>query len=329
MDRVSKKREIVIQKEIVRDWSDLHTDILSRIADNFGIIDLISFRGVCKHWKYASSTATAEVESSKGQCPWFLLYSDETHCRLVNRSQSYTIDIPELEGATCLSSKFGWLLFLKQKSIFFFCPLSRTRIDLPEFPLSDFADSGVPTAAFTAPPSSKNCTVAVFSRTSDTDVKIDLIRRGAKNWTTRNFVDTDREKIDTVTSAAYRDEVFYFFDGSGKKVMKFQPDDEEETSKIHRIVSRHREETKDIPVMPFLLVQSRKYFDFYNIKEKLELEDEVCVSACGTALESWVHADEVVLGGDIEVADCSSGDRRLKGVWFQPRFFHSSPELSW
>ncbi|KAI5335640.1 hypothetical protein L3X38_025773 [Prunus dulcis] len=93
----------------------LPPELLSKIADGLSLIDLLSFRSVCKAWNSASATASAQNESSYE--PWFLLYEEQSdQCQLLicESGKKYTIsNIPELKGATCLASNQGWLLLFK------------------------------------------------------------------------------------------------------------------------------------------------------------------------------------------------------------------------
>ena len=111
----------IISNTTEKRWCDLPYQLLSLIADGLGLIDLLSLRAVCKDWRSASSEASAKVES---MCPhpWLLMYGEGSHCSLLTHEHKlYTLNIPELVGATCL---WGWLLPFKQGSMFFFCPFS-------------------------------------------------------------------------------------------------------------------------------------------------------------------------------------------------------------
>ncbi|KAK8614591.1 hypothetical protein V6N13_068391 [Hibiscus sabdariffa] len=145
-----------------RDWTDL--PLLPSIASRLGLIELLRFRAVCRDWYAASSVASAEIESSPDHEPWFLFYDDDNSpCTLVTEyfSEKYTIDVPELKGTKCLASCEGWLLLFCDGSMFFFCPLSRARIDIPgTFPHTDISNH---VAILSAPPTSKDCIVGVIS----------------------------------------------------------------------------------------------------------------------------------------------------------------------
>ncbi|KAJ7972878.1 F-box protein family [Quillaja saponaria] len=162
-----------------RSWSDLPPELLSKIADSLGLIELVSFRGVCKDWNSASSIASAQVESLSDE-PWFLMYGENSECVLLsNLGTKYIMDIPEMDGATCLASYQGWLLVFNKGSMFFFCPFSRAKIDLPMFPYKELSDHF---AAFSSPPTSKDCIVTVTSRCSELELELNLLRCGENEW---------------------------------------------------------------------------------------------------------------------------------------------------
>lgn len=191
-----------------RQWSDLPSELVSDIADRLGIIELLSFRTICKAWNSASSTASAKIESTRDFEPWFLLYGmngDDDHkdpdyqCQLLvaKSGQKYTLDLPELDGTTCFASNQGWLLLFQQGgSMFFFHPFSCMKIDLPKFPVSELSDH---VAAFSSPPTSQDCTVCVVSRRSGDELQLNLLHRGASKWIQHKY---DRP-IDTIKCAAY------------------------------------------------------------------------------------------------------------------------------
>ncbi|CAI9108002.1 OLC1v1007507C1 [Oldenlandia corymbosa var. corymbosa] len=154
--------------------ADIH-EPTKTIANRLGIIQLIAFRGVCKSWRAASFPASAHLESAAKTAPCFIVYNDQDKkCSLYYEEdkdankvgrKKYELSIPEFENATCLASNHGWLLLNRHPcsgsgagSLFFLCPFSRARIDLPEIPESDI--SGY-VGAFSGPPTSPECIVTV------------------------------------------------------------------------------------------------------------------------------------------------------------------------
>ncbi|KAK9281501.1 hypothetical protein L1049_004404 [Liquidambar formosana] len=196
---MDKSHKINGKVATIRDWSDIPSDILSSIGDRLGLIELLSFRSACKDWRSSSSSASACIESFPNHKPWFLLYGENSQCLLYNQSnERYTMDIPELQGgATCIASKHGWLLLFQEGMIFFFCPFSRAKIGLPQFPCSELSDH---VAAFSSPPTSEDCIVSVIHRIDDHKLEVNVIHRGDNTWTnhTMNF---SQQVVDTITCA--------------------------------------------------------------------------------------------------------------------------------
>ncbi|XVE77697.1 hypothetical protein DITRI_Ditri13aG0083900 [Diplodiscus trichospermus] len=299
-----------------RDWSDLPSELLQLIAVRLGLIELLSFRGVCKDWNSATSTASAEIEALPNQEPWFLLYrEDNSQCMLVTDSnRKYTITIPELNGATCLASNQGWLLLFREGSMFFFCPFSRAKIELPwEFPNTVISDDIV--AVFSSPPTSQDCLVCVVMNGIETE-KFELyaIHRGAAAWT-KHQLDHSLDKIEYV---AYHDGVFYFFDDTCWMVY-FSIEDR----RLGRCMIRYAESEKE-KCLPLRFCSDTEKNE---MKKRLGLEEGIALSTCGTVV-SCDKADKMIPYEDTENAT-EPGCNPLKGVWFQPRFHQIDQKQSW
>lgn len=147
-----------------RSQRDLPSELLKEIADNFGIIDLLGFRGVCTNWHSASFSATAAIELAPDTHPYFLLYNDEDEESILfnpTNDRTYTLNIPALKDDTCLGSSHGWLLLSQKGLIFFFCAFSHARIDLSPFQESEISKGS---AAFTSPLLSNDCVTALIYR---------------------------------------------------------------------------------------------------------------------------------------------------------------------
>ena len=300
-----------------RKWSDLPSDLLSPIADRLGLIELLCFRGVCKDWKSASTTASAEIESLPDHEPWFLVYGSNSECILLSNSgKKYTINIPELNGATCLASNKGWLLMFQEGSMFFFCPFSHAKIDLPRFPHSQVTDH---VAAFSSPPTFQDCLVAVINRSSETTLELNMLCRGAKVWTNHKG-HLPRDAIKTIKGATYHGEEFYFFDNS-ENLVTFSID---KSWNFFVIIPRPKDKIPGINDLP--IGRRMKHFIHMNMKNELGLPENVSISTCGTLVHDRI--DKLVLNERIEAAE-DSISYQLKGVWIQPRFFQVSPNQSW
>ena len=300
-----------------RKWSDLPSELLSPIADGLGLIELLRFRGVCKDWKSASATASAEIESLPDHEPWFLVYGENSECLLISNSgKKYSINIPELNGTTCLASNQGWLLMFHEGSMFFFCPFSHAKIDLPKFPHSKVTDH---VAAFSSPPTSQDCVVAVINK-DETNLELNMLYRGAKAWISQKCTRTRGTLLKIFKGATYLDGTFYFFD-SLDMLVTFSVEDQKWNFFV--ILPPSNEKSPDIQELKF--DRSMSHFIKRNMKEQLGLPDNVSISTCGTLVHDDYY-NKVVLNENIEAAE-SKGHK--KGVWMQPRFFQVSPNQTW
>lgn len=300
-----------------RDWTDL--PLLPSIADRLGLIDLLRFRAVCKDWNSASFAATAEIEAIPDQDPWCLIYGgNSSECSLITKSDGkHTIYIPEMNGATCLASSQGWLLLFREGSMFFFCPLSRAKIDLPgPFPHTAINDH---VAVFSAPPTSKDCVVAVVSRTKTETLELHMIDRGATAWIQHKLASIVPIKIQY---AAYHNGVFYFFDNKSDWMVHMSIEKRE--LHLGKIRYTRSEKEKTIPLRFSSKSEKEK------MKKRLGLEDGVQVSICGTIVSCETAADKMVPYENTRVGDDEAEERRIfKAAWFQPRFHRVSQNQSW
>jgi hypothetical protein len=308
--------------------SDLPSELLAVIAESLGIIELLSFRSVCKDWNSASTTASAQIEST--QEPWFLVYGESTTCECLlvsNSGEKHSINIPELMGSstTCLASTNGWLLlFQNGGSIFFFCPFSRAKIHLPKLPFSEITDH---VAAFSSPPTSENCVVAVMSRSSESEVEVNMLQRGADAWTSHKTVHP-QELLGAPKAAAFHGGAFQLFDNLDR-VAVFSV--ENQSWEFFRIVFASKEKSSLADAEDVLCVSRNRLKKFLRLgmDERLGLSKDVSISTCTTQISSD-KIDEVVFCETFDAAQTHDSEtRHLKGVWIQPRFFQVSPNQSW
>ncbi|KAE9460557.1 hypothetical protein C3L33_07559, partial [Rhododendron williamsianum] len=299
-----------------RSWSDLPHELLSPVADGLGIIDLLGFRGTCKDWRSASSTASAEIESSLHRKPWFLLYAEgNPQCQLYNvsaKTQYDSINIPELEESACLASNHGWLLLFNKGSIFFFCPFSRAKIELPDFPHSEISDH---VAVFSAPPTSKKCTLCVINRNDEHDMELNILKRGDQKWDKVYYPAEDGIRMDKVMGVGFRGKCFYFFD-KDKKVLTYEKKEWE----IYRIVVDSK---APAAILPFHCHRSCLMGNG-NLKTWLNLGEDVSISTCGT-----YYGDDIVHNEKIAASKKEGETRKLKGIWIHPRFLQAPSNQCW
>lgn len=261
----------------------------------------------CKNWQSSYSSSCE---------PWFLLYGEGSQCSLlINNDQhkKFSMEIPELDGATCLASKDGWLLLFNQGSVFFLNPFSRAKIDLPKIPFSELSDDSEYIAAFSCAPTSKeNCTVAVIKRWEYIGIQLYLhnCQGGGDNWAEHEHICTLAD-LSTIRVAVYEEGVFHIFDGFYGSVT-FDARTEKwrtriEFSSMKKLDSGGRN-----------CKISRKWFWTSNLREKLGLEGDFSVSICGTLIpHSDDEVDLLIQNENLEGSQGSKG-RHVKGVWIQP-----------
>ncbi|PIA44588.1 hypothetical protein AQUCO_01700291v1 [Aquilegia coerulea] len=297
------------------DWTELPGELLGKIGEDLPLIELLGFRSVCKDWRSASSTASAECEYITNQNPWFLLY-DNAHCRLYQPSSKkvYTIHIPELDGATCIASKEGWLLLFRGSSMFFFCPFSHAKIDLPEFPHSDLSDH---IAVFSSPPTSPDCVVCVINHES-TAMELHMLQRGAE-WDRY----TEDYNMNTITGAVFSDGVFYFLD-SKNLVLSFTIENKERVR--YHIMNTSPPDRKPIHKLPFRSLRM-KCNSSSDMKQKLGLEKSDSLLTCGT-VEPGDNYNVCIHNEELKAED-KEKTCHYKGVWIHPRFFQLSQNQNW
>nr|GMD71009.1 F-box protein At4g00893-like [Ipomoea batatas] len=308
-------------KEFERGWSDLPPELLSKIASCLEFFDLLRFRFVCKDWRSASSTASASVESTPGRQPCFLLHGDSAeNCILYSQveKRKYTINIPELREATCLASNQGWLLLFQQGVIFFFCPFSGSRIDLPVFPQAEFSGH---VGAFSSPPTSPDCTVAVICRKSEHRLEINVLDRKSSVWTKHEYSHF-RGGFRTIKCATCHNGVFYFVDDT-QKALTFSAGPR--SWKMYRIVDSSEETEAD----PLPFAHMDRYFSTSELKKNMELGDHVSIVTCAASLPGSRY--EIVINNESIDGDAMEGaeTQQLKGIWIQPRFFQIPPQYTW
>ncbi|KAI3806039.1 hypothetical protein L1987_21929 [Smallanthus sonchifolius] len=308
-----------------RSWTDLPFEILSFIAIRLPIIELLSFRGTCKDFRSASSTATAEIQSSKN--PWLLFHkTNSSKCIIYNEPESkpYNRKIPELETATCLASYQGWLLLFKDKSIFFFSPFPLSKITLPEFPQNLITRGHV--AAFSDQPTSPHCIISIINPIESPFFEMHIISKGQKTWT-RHKIRGHSNLKPILTAATYdnKSRTFYYMVGE-VSVLSFSVEDKKATP--YTIVHGGHKD-KDTEVMPYVYYKDM----FHNKIEgkicEMDIGDDEYVDVCGLTFESEdscrreLYLNEVVNESPTRTQVC-------KAVWIQPRFYESNDQdLHW
>nr|XP_043637372.1 uncharacterized protein LOC122608343 [Erigeron canadensis] len=310
----------------VRPWADLPPELLSSIADRLTIIDLLSFRGTCKDFRSASSTASAEIELSRS--PWLLFHKPNTsECHIYNEheSKTYKRNIPDLEGATCLASYQGWLLVFREETLFFFNPFSLAKIALPDFPHKQI-DGHV--ATFSDVPTSPHCIVSIVNSTDENYVEVNFISRGENAWTKYKERKPESLSHPIVTTTFDKESQTFYYADAGKYLLTFSVKDGKFTK--YRYVQRNMTEgVKPLKLNLPYRVSENVFRDTFEKKRcQLDLEDDEYVAACGLTyklpktMSSQVYSNEAV--------DVSAAKTRVRrAVWIQPRFFEPDPNHQW
>ncbi|MED6183711.1 hypothetical protein PIB30_040263 [Stylosanthes scabra] len=316
------------------EWCNLPGDLLSRIATYLEFIDFIRFRVVCKGWNIPPS----EYNPSQSEL-WFLIYGQGSQCSLLKLgSQSAdldrlytTVNFPELDGATCLASYLGWLLLVRDSEMFFFCPFSRSKIDLPSCPFTELKEH---VAAFSAEPTCQDCVVVVVCN-SEQELELHSLPKGNKEWRKHGHR-CSRSMLNTVSGAGFSENKFQFLDAHDGLVT-FNPDGKSSNNSwmSYRIVNHSS--SKDLESLEYSI--RKNMFEVLNMADRLGLKgsenDNVSISTCGAMIFGirWLpllRGDTIILGESIAAAaDVEPAARHVKGVWIQPRYVQVPPAQTW
>ncbi|KAF7134210.1 hypothetical protein RHSIM_Rhsim08G0205300 [Rhododendron simsii] len=212
--------------ELIRDWTSLPIEILSLILSHLFLGDFKRFRCVCKTWKLVPTLPVPCP--SPTQCPilpsqWLMLSRGFNNMEL-NFSHplyhsTYQMDIPELSDAFLRCSKDGWLLMSRGKrSVFFFNPFTKAKIDLPDLP-HNYNFNAI---SFSCAPTSSECMIFGIYAFFD-HVNFSVISRGEEEWTFRLFKG-ERDFHQAHTNPVFYNELFYCL-GQDDTLGVFNPED--------------------------------------------------------------------------------------------------------
>ncbi|KAF3327973.1 ubiquitin-protein ligase [Carex littledalei] len=121
-------------------WSELPRDLLRSITSFLPIADIHRFSSVCREWNFVSKEIT---HPPAAQLPWLVLTDHEiTKKRMfynMSEKKYYQFDIPELHGARCHGSSFGWLFVVGPRlETHLINPFSGAKHSLPRAPPYNF-----------------------------------------------------------------------------------------------------------------------------------------------------------------------------------------------
>ncbi|XP_026420136.1 F-box/kelch-repeat protein At1g57790-like [Papaver somniferum] len=294
-------------------WSDLPPELLLEIAGKLGLLEHLSFRGVCQPWRLASSEASADLQSEIDTKPWFLLYGNGSHCSLLDSlsDKVYNIHMPELDGATCIASKEGWLLLYRNESLFFYRPYSHAKIELPKFPTQQLFDDH--TATFSSTPISPDCMVFIGTRTSSTHLVLNVLRRGANVWV--QYEETIYGPDPNFTFMTFCSSGEFCSGGELNLVSKTRNVifSVEEKRWMHRVLVPSN--TPGSSPVPWENRDPK-----IELKRKLGLGKGDSLTICGT--EMIGEHNTCISNQEIKAVEEEGVDiRHNKGVWINPQFF--------
>ncbi|KAK4259645.1 hypothetical protein QN277_005955 [Acacia crassicarpa] len=312
-------------------WSDLHWDLILIITNQLGLIDLLSFRGVCNYWRSAASSlkASAEIESLEPR-PWFLLYGETAQCSLLTGDhRMYRIEIPELAESTCLQSFVGWLLLYgkNSKSLAFFCPFSGVKIEIPPCPLISEQSESDLYAAFSSYPTDLDCTVVVVKHNKDLKkMNLCMLRRGESEWTFHEH-NIDRIRFaGKIKSIAIYQRAFHFLD-EDSTLVEFKYDTMRWIN-YNIVASGSSTSAKKLNYLALEWINRDSFSSKRNEMKQLLGIDRCSISICGAMilqgdanhhLRSYEFVEE-------DEEESNKPRRELKGVWLQPRFHQISED---
>ncbi|GMY21441.1 F-box/kelch-repeat protein At1g57790-like [Fagus crenata] len=226
---VCKKRKRDFKQkghEETRTWSNLPNDILSEIMEKVCVFDRLQCQAVCKGWLNPHHGVEHEHEHVE-VFPWLMTYKWDkisedqvkSDCKLYrpfceNKGPFIVEDgitnmgRENFVGARACASKFGWVLFCKEKecgkgtSFFLFAPFSKEIINLPNL------DSNIDVASFSHSPNSPDCVFFVMHQSSrHKAITINVCGFSDQSWQTHVF---EIDKIPgPIRSVVYNDGNFY------------------------------------------------------------------------------------------------------------------------
>ncbi|XP_074289371.1 F-box protein At2g17036-like [Silene latifolia] len=139
------------------DWSTLPDDLVGEIAIKLeSCDDFIYFSTVCRSWNRASSLIKNLWTATP--VPWLLLAQNTEinhkcprNIFKLNNNKRYSLNLPEMYGARCWGSPYGWVAMVKHDlSVQLFNPITKANISfpslqtIPSLPIYEPPDNEVP-----------------------------------------------------------------------------------------------------------------------------------------------------------------------------------------
>ncbi|KAL4585847.1 hypothetical protein LXL04_010473 [Taraxacum kok-saghyz] len=161
-------------------WSDFNRDVLNLVMMELGVVDFVSFSGVCKSWRSLALANKIRFMACKPPMELYFIteWSNKTDVySLVDfKGRRFKILLPESGGRRCVGLTCGYLVFLVTKScdILLMNPITRHVIGFPPVPCNNFYPSSPTRIGVTV--------ILVFSQSTFTWVLVVLRRHTTKIW---------------------------------------------------------------------------------------------------------------------------------------------------
>ncbi|CAH1450160.1 unnamed protein product [Lactuca virosa] len=136
-DASSRKRiKTCDNSYVVAPWSDLNHDVLFIFMMQLGVIDFLSFSGVCKSWRSFAVSSRKSFMASR--TPMFIqIFSDayEKTCHLEDsEGRKFKTTLPHSASRTCVGLTCGYLILFGEKTKEFWLvnPITRHGLHFPD-----------------------------------------------------------------------------------------------------------------------------------------------------------------------------------------------------
>jgi hypothetical protein len=233
---------------------------------------------------------------------------------LSNNDKVYTAQVPELDGSTCLASHDGWLLVFRDDSLFFFCPLSGAKIQLPNCPLTKSRDY---LAAISSAPTSQDCIVVVLDRPDHFQFELHTLCRGYDKWVKYQFDLKEYDWYPLKRCAMFIEGEFIY--ASDINVVIFDVANTKQWSECSLLDIKYQRNDESVLKCRLRDILSKKAkkgkHRSKDLKGKLGLGDNVAIDTCGTLYDA-----QNLVWGDYIWSVALFDDHLLKGVWIVPRY---------
>ncbi|KAF9616358.1 hypothetical protein IFM89_029612 [Coptis chinensis] len=222
--KVEEAKSVVIEER--NNWKELQTELLELIFSRLYLGDCIRFRLTCKAWISTTQLirthpCLTQPDSRCQEIPWLLSFqrNNKGICNFCHPiyNDAYVMNIPELAGAIVRHAKHGWLLVSQgDHSIFFFNPVTKDIIKLPDLPRSSYSFTNI---SFSTPPTTSDCVVFGHKESHEVFVEM-LIYSKEIDIDTWSEFDIDSkvpyEFIASYCNPIFYDGVFYCLSKDGK-----------------------------------------------------------------------------------------------------------------